>query len=143
VPKMIFVNLPVTDLDRSVAFYKAVGATPDPRFTDDTAAAVSFSDAIHVMLLTHAKYSMFTSKPIADTHNTSAALLCISEESRAEVDARVERALAAGAVEARPLEDHGFMYHRSFHDPDGHQWEVMWMDIAAFEAMQADAAKAA
>ena len=130
--KLIFVNLPVTDLDRSIAFYEAIGASKDPRFSDATAAAMVLSETIHVMLLTHDKYRQFTTKEIADAHKTSAALICVSEDSRAAVDATVDKAIKAGAREARPAQDYGFMYGRSFDDPDGHGWEVMWMDVEAF-----------
>jgi predicted lactoylglutathione lyase len=130
--KLIFVNLPVADLDRSVAFYEAIGARKDPRFSDATAAGMVLSETIHVMLLTHDKYRQFTAKPIADTHKVSAVLLCISEDSRDAVDATVGKAVTAGARETRPAQDYGFMYGRSFDDPDGHGWEVMWMDIDAF-----------
>ena len=130
--KLIFVNLPVTGLDRSIAFYEAIGASKDPRFSDATAAAMVLSETIHVMLLTHDKYRQFTAKEIADAHKTSAALICVSEDSRAAVDATVDKAIKAGAREARPAQDYGFMYGRSFDDPDGHGWEVMWMDVEAF-----------
>jgi len=130
--KLIFVNLPVTDLDRSVAFYEAIGGRKDTRFSDATAAAMVLSETIHVMLLTHDKYRQFTSKEIADAHKTSAALICVSEDSRAAVDTTVDKAVNAGARETRPAQDYGFMYGRSFDDPDGHGWEVMWMDVEAF-----------
>jgi uncharacterized protein len=135
-PKMIFVNLPVADLDRSVAFYKAIGARNEPKFTDATAAMMSFSEAINVMLLTHDKFRQFTSKRIADARETTEVLLAISADSREAVDDIVEKALAAGGREPRAPEDHGWMYGRSFEDPDGHVWEPMWMDVeAAGEAM--------
>ena len=130
--KLIFVNLPVSDLDRSVAVYEAIGGRKDPRFCDATAACMVLSETIHVMLLTHDKYRQFTAKEIADAHNTSAALLCISEDSRAAVDATVAKAVNAGARELEPANDYGFMYGRSFDDPDGHAWQVMWMDVDAF-----------
>lgn len=129
--KTIFVNLPIKDLARSRGFYEAIGLRNDPRFTDETAACMVLSDSIYVMLLTHAKYRQFTSKEIADTHKTSAALLAVSENSRADVDATLAKALDAGANEHRPADDHGFMYLRSFTDLDGHTWEVFWMDLAA------------
>ena len=131
-PKMIFVNLPVADLPKAKAFYEAVGFTNNPAFTDDTAACMVLSDAIHVMLLTYDKYKQFTSKQIADTHKTSAVLLAVSEDSRAEVDGTLAKAIEAGAKEPRPSQDYGFMYQRSFEDLDGHTWEVVWMDVAAF-----------
>ena len=140
-PKLIFVNLPVTDLPRAKAFYEAVGAKNNPQFTDDTAACMVLSDTIHVMLLTHDKYKQFTSKPIADTHKTSAVLLAISEDSREGVDATLAKALTAGAKEPRDKQDHGWMYYRAFEDLDGHTWEVMWMDVeAAAKAMGKDQA---
>ena len=140
-PKLIFVNLPVTDLPRAKAFYEAVGAKNNPQFTDDTAACMVFSDTIHVMLLTHDKYKQFTSKQIADTHKTSAVLLAISEDSREGVDATLGKALKAGAKEPRDKQDYGWMYYRAFEDLDGHSWEVMWMDVeAATKAMGKDQA---
>jgi predicted lactoylglutathione lyase len=130
--KMIFINLPVANLPKAKAFYEAVGFKNNPTFTDETAACMVLSEAIHVMLLTHEKYRQFTSKQIADTHRTSAALLAVSENSRAEVDATLAKALKAGAEEPRPANDYGFMFQRSFEDPDGHTWEVIWMDVEAF-----------
>jgi hypothetical protein len=142
-PKMIFVNLPVTDLDRSIGFYAAVGATQNLQFSDATAAMMSLSPEVNVMLLTHDKYRQFTSKPIADAHASSQVLLCLSAEGgRGEVDETISKAAAAGGVaDPSPAQDHGFMYGRSFEDPDGHHWEVMWMDVAAFGG--ADAGEAA
>ncbi|HEX6376224.1 MAG TPA: VOC family protein [Allosphingosinicella sp.] len=130
-PKLIFVNLPVADLPRAMAFYEAVGARNEPMFTDETAACMVFSETIHVMLLTHDKYRQFTSKRIADAHETSEVLIAITLESRSEVDDVTGRALAAGGRESRPAEDHGWMYSRAFEDPDGHVWEPVWMDEAA------------
>lgn len=133
--RMIFVNLPVTDLARSKAFYAAVGARNEPRFTDDNAAMMVFSDTISVMLLQHPFYSTFTSKPIADAHQSSQVLLALSADSIAEVDATVDKAGAAGGVkDPGPRQDmSGMMYERSFEDPDGHHWEIIWMDAAAAE----------
>jgi hypothetical protein len=134
-PKMIFLNLPVSDLARSVAFYEAVGATRNPQFSNEAAACMVLSDTIHVMLLTHDFYRGFTSKPIADAHAASGALICVSEDSRAAVDSTVERAARAGGkADPGPTQDHGFMYGRSFEDPDGHHWEVMWMDMSQVPA---------
>lgn len=141
--KLIFVNLPVRDLEKSIAFYEAIGARKDERFCDDTAACMVLSDTIHVMLLTHEKYNFFTPKKIADAHTSSEVLICVSEESRAAVDATTDKAARAGAkLDPTPVQDHGFMYGRSFEDPDGHIWEVMWMDVEAFMAMQAEQASA-
>lgn len=127
----IFVNLPVADLDRSKAFFEELGYTVNPRFTDDTAACIVISDNIYAMLLTHAKFREFTSKDIADATKTTEVLTCLGVESRARVDDIVEKAIGAGGREPRAPEDHGFMYLRGFEDPDGHIWEVVWMDEAA------------
>ena len=141
--RMIFVNLPITDLPRAIAFYEAVGARKDERFCDDTAAMMVFSEAINVMLLTHDKFRQFTVKQIADTRTTTEVLLCLSAESRDAVDGMVAKASAAGAtIDPCPQQDYGFMYGRSFEDPDGHIWEVMWMDVAAAEAEFSDKAAA-
>jgi predicted lactoylglutathione lyase len=130
-PKMIFINLPITDLARSTAFYEAVGGTKNPKFSDEITACMVLSEAIYVMLLTHEKYRQFTSRPIADTHSTSAMLLALSVESRAEVDATIDRAAAVGGqADPNPKQDHGFMFGRSVQDPDGHVWEIFWMDPA-------------
>lgn len=128
--RMIFINLPVTDLARSITFYEAVDARLEPKFSNDAAAMMVFSDTISVMLLTHSFYSGFTSKPIADAHSTSQMLLCLSAENSAAVDEMVAAAGAAGGkVDPGPKQDMGgMMYGRSFEDPDGHHWEVMWMD---------------
>lgn len=131
-PKLIFINLPVADLGRADSFYEAIGAVKNERFCDATASCMVFSDTIHAMLLTHDKFRQFTTKPIADAKAAAQMLIAISADSRAEVDVLVERAGAAGgAVDPSPVQDHGFMYGRSFEDPDGHIWEVMWMDLAA------------
>jgi hypothetical protein len=133
-PRTIFVNLPVADLPRSIAFYKALGAEQNPAFSDDTAAMMSFSDTINVMLLTHEKFAHFSSKPIADARTSNEVLLALGLDSRAEVDAMVEKALAAGSREPSPVDEHGWMYGRSFEDPDGHGWGPFWMDAAAATA---------
>jgi hypothetical protein len=133
---MIFVNLPVADLGRSTAFYKAIGAEQNLQFTDETATMMTFSDAINVMLLTHDKFRQFTSKRIADSHETVQVLLALSCDGREGVDDITEKAIAAGGRETREKEDHGWMYGRAFEDPDGHIWEPMWMDVeAATQAM--------
>lgn len=141
--QMIFVNLPVTDLPRATAFYEAIGAKKNEMFCDDTASCMVFSDTIHVMLLTHDKFRQFTPKAIADAMTSSEVLICISAASRDVVDAMVGNAKnAGGGVDPCPKQDHGCMYGRSFEDPDGHIWEVMWMDVAAFGAAQPAAANA-
>ena len=129
--RMIFVNLPVADLGAARAFYEAIGFTNNPTFTDDTAACMVLSETIHAMLLTHDKFRQFTSKKIADSHETSEVLICISADSREAVDTMTDGAIAAGGRETRDRQDLGFIYGRSFEDPDGHIWEPMWMDMAA------------
>jgi hypothetical protein len=132
--RMIFVNLPVSNLQQSRAFLEALGAVNEPRFTDETAACMTFSDSIHVMILTHEKFSQFTPRPIADAKAGSEVLLCLSSDSRESVDAAVERAVASGGTaDPAPKQDYGVMYGRSIADPDGHIWEIMWMDPAAAE----------
>jgi len=132
--RMIFVNLPVSDLQRSRAFVEALGAVNEPKFTDDTAACMKLSDSIFVMILTHDKFRQFTPRPIADAKDGSEVLLCLSAEDRESVDATVERAVTAGGTaDPSPKQDYGVMYGRSVADPDGHIWEIMWMDAAAAE----------
>jgi predicted lactoylglutathione lyase len=139
--QMIFVNLPVTDLARSVAFYKAIGATQNLQFTDETATMMRFSEAINVMLLTHDKFRQFTKLPISDPRQSVQVLLALSFDSREAVDQATEQALAAGGREVHDPEDHGWMYSRAFEDPDGHGWGPVWMDAeAATEAMAETAA---
>jgi len=139
--KLIFINLPVGDLARATAFYQAVGASKNPQFSDDTASCMVFSDTIHAMLLTHDKFRQFTPKKISDAKTTSEVLICISADSREAVDQVVSRAASAGGTaDPSPKQDFGFMYGRSFEDPDGHIWEVMWMDAeAASKAMAGQA----
>jgi predicted lactoylglutathione lyase len=131
--RMIFVNLPVDDLERSIAFYEAIGAVKEPKFSNDAAAMMRLSDTIHVMLLTKPFYAGFTSKPIADARQSSQVLLCLSAESRGAVDRTIEAAASAGGkADPGPKQDvGGMMYGRSFEDPDGHHWEIMWMDAKA------------
>ena len=129
----IFVNLPVKDLDKSKAFFEAIGYTINLQFTNEQAASVVISDTIYAMLLTEPFYQTFTSKQIADARTTSEALLALGVESREAVDTLVDKALAAGATEPREAQDHGFMYSRAFDDLDGHGWEVVWMDPATVE----------
>ncbi|WFN92306.1 VOC family protein [Gordonia sihwensis] len=131
--KMIFVNLPVADLDASREFFGKMGYTFDDRFTDENAAAMVLGETIVAMLLRRGFYQSFVpTKQIIDATTTSGAILCLSAESREEVDGIVSKALEAGAT-AGDVEDHGFMYGSSFYDLDGHGWEIMWMDPAAVE----------
>ncbi|MYL96916.1 lactoylglutathione lyase [Novosphingobium sp. FGD1] len=128
--RMIFVNLPVTDLERAKAFYSGLGFANEPRFTDDTAACVVWSETIFVMLLTHAKWRTFTDRPIPDAAS-SEVMLCLSCESRDEVAAmNAGVASRGGTADINPPQDHGFMMSHAFADPDGHVWEAMWMDPA-------------
>ena len=132
--RMIFVNLPVSDLQRSRGFLEALGAVNEPRFTDETAACMTFSDSIHVMLLTHDKFRQFTPRPVADANTASQVLLALSADSRESVDSTIERGVTAGGTaDPAPKQDYGVMYGRSVADPDGHIWEIMWMDGAAAE----------
>jgi predicted lactoylglutathione lyase len=136
--KMIFVNLPVADVAKAAAFYEAIGAVHDTSFCKGPEAAMLvWSDTISFMLLDRARFADFTRKRIADAHETTEVLLCLSQDSRQTVDAITERAIAAGGKgDPRPAEDHGFMYGRSFEDLDGHIFEPMWMDMAAAMAGQ-------
>jgi predicted lactoylglutathione lyase len=127
----IYVNLPVRDPSRSREFFTKLGFEFNPRFTDDKAACLVIGDRAYAMLLAEPFFRTFTRKAVCDTSRETEALLAISCESRAEVDALVERAIAAGGKHAMDRQDHGFMYGWSFHDPDGHHWEVLWMDPEA------------
>ncbi len=138
-PQMIFVNLPVADVPRSTAFYEAIGFTKDPRFSNEQASAMQLSDEIVFMILSRDFFQGFTPKPIADAHSVTEVLLCISRDSREAVDAIVERAAAAGGkADIREPQDMGFMYGRSFADPDGHIFEPMFMDLEAAMAAYPD-----
>lgn len=127
----IFVNLPVKDLNKSKDFFSNIGFTINPQFTDETAACVVISEDIYVMILTHTKFKEFTKKEIADATQTTEVLTCLSTDSKDKVNEMVDKAIAAGGTEARDPMDYGFMFARSFNDPDGHIWEVMWMDMNA------------
>ena len=135
-PKMFFLNLPVEDVARARRFHETMGATADARFCDDRTAAMVYSDTVVVMLLDRSRFADFTSKEIIDAKSRVQGWFCFSAESRAEVDERVGRAEAAGGqVDPCPLQDHGFMYGRSYEDPDGHIFELVWMDQAALARM--------
>ena len=130
--RKIFINLPVADLAKSRAFLEALGAENEPKFTDETAACMKLSDSIFVMILTHPKFSQFTPRPIADANASSEVLLCLSADNRESVDSTVQRAVVAGgSADPAAKQDYGVMYGRSIADPDGHIWEIMWMDPAA------------
>ncbi len=130
--KKIFINLPVTDLKKSIVFYTAIGFTNNPRFSDDTAACMVLTEEIYVMLLTHKKLSEFTSKPINDAKKNTGAINSISLDSLQEMNTMADAALQAGGVEPNPMQDYGFMQQRSFEDLDGNHWEVLYMDMSKF-----------
>ncbi|RED59197.1 VOC family protein [Cohnella lupini] len=129
----IFVNLPVKDLNKSVAFFKAVGYEFNPQFTDENATCMVISDKIYAMLLVEDYFKSFTKSGISDTSTGNEVIVALSAESRAQVDEIVDRAFAAGAQHYNDPADHGFMYTRSFKDPDGHLWEFMHMDESAIQ----------
>lgn len=131
--RKLFVNLAVRDLERSKAFFTKLGFGFDPRFTDEKAACMILSPEAFVMLLAEPFFKTFTRRELCDTTRQTEGLFCLSCDSRAEVDAMVKTALEAGGKRAMEPQDHGFMYGWSFYDPDGHHWEVMWMDPAAIQ----------
>ncbi|HVI58245.1 MAG TPA: VOC family protein [Luteimonas sp.] len=132
--RMIFVNLPVSDLAASVAFYEALGFEKNPQFSDDTAAAMVWSEAINVMLLTQEKWRSFTTRPIPPS-TSSEVSLALALDSREAVDVMAEAAGAhGGTVDINPVQDMGFMYGRDVTDPDGHVWGPFWMDMSAMPA---------
>jgi len=141
--RMLFPNLAVQDLDRAVAFFTHLGFTFDPRFTDDTATAMIVNEQATVMLLVRERFQDFTTKELVDSTRQTEAILALSAESREDVDELADKALAAGGSPANEPMEMGFMYGRSFNDPDGHLWEVFWMDPVSLEqgaAVEAGAA---
>jgi uncharacterized protein len=132
--KKIFINLPVADLQKAMAFYTAIGFTNNPQFTDETAACMVLTEEIYVMLLTHPKFNEFTKKEIADTSRTVSVINSLSVDSSEEVNTVIGKAIEAGGTEPVEARDYGFMQQRSFEDPDGHLWEVFYMDMAKFPA---------
>jgi uncharacterized protein len=134
--KMIFVNLPVADLPKSIAFYTALGFEKNAHFSDETAACMVWSEAISVMILSHDKWKSFTTRPIPPAHMSEVSL-ALTMDSKAEVDAMNEAAAAnGGTADINPTEDLGFMYGRDLADPDGHIWGPFWMDPAAMPASE-------
>jgi predicted lactoylglutathione lyase len=129
----IFVNLPVKDLKKSIAFFTKLGFTFNPQFTDETATCMIVGEDIFVMLLTHAKFKTFTPHAICDATQSTEVLVCLSSESRERVDEMVRKAVAAGGQVFRQPEDHGFMYEHGFQDLDGHIWELVHMDPSAIK----------
>jgi predicted lactoylglutathione lyase len=133
-PRTIFINLPVTDLANSKAFYEAIGFAHNPYFSDEFSGCMVLTDVIHVMLLTHAKWETFTRRPIPPS-TSSEVMLALSCGSREDVDAMNDAAAAnGGTADVNAKQDHGFMYNRNLADPDGHVWEAMWMDMSAAPA---------
>lgn len=128
--KKIFINLPVSDLKKSMEFYTKIGFTNNPAFTDETAACMVLTEEIYVMLLTHPKFSEFTSKKIIDAKKSSGVINSISVDSLAEANTMANAALEAGGSEPNPPKDYGFMQQRSFNDLDGNHWEVIYMDMS-------------
>jgi len=135
--RMIFVNVAVEDLDRSVEFFTKLGFAFDPRFTDETATCMIVNDEAFVMLLVESKFKEFTKKQLADTATQTEAIFALSAESREGVDELADTALEAGGAPANDPMEYGFMYGRSFQDLDGHIWEVIWMDPSALEQSSA------
>lgn len=131
--RKIFVNLPVGDLDASKAFFAALGFTFNPQFTNEMAACMVVSEHNYVMLLTKPFFAGFTPRPVADARTATEVIVAFDCDSRAGVDALMAAALKAGATEPRPVQDHGFMYQRTFEDLDGHLWEPFWFDPAALQ----------
>ncbi len=129
--RKIFLNLPVGDLARSIAFFQGLGFEFNPRFTDHNAGCMVLSEDGYVMLLARPFFAGFISRPQPDPQQTTGYLIGVSCESRAAVDEMVEKAAASGGAKAMPPQDHGWMYQSSFYDPDGHHWEVIWTDPAA------------
>ncbi|RYY02121.1 MAG: lactoylglutathione lyase [Gammaproteobacteria bacterium] len=139
-PKMIFISLPVADLDASITFYKALGFTNNPQFTDATAACMVWSEAIKVMLITHEKWRTFTTRPIPPSTSSEVALN-VSCDNREAVDAMNAAAGANGGIaDINPVQDLGFMYSRDMADPDGHIWGAMWMDPVGIDPVGMDSA---
>ena len=129
--KLIFVNLPVKNLPRSRAFFEGMGYRFNPQFSNDQGACLIISDTIHAMLLTEPFFQTFVKKPISDAKKSTEVLICLSCESREEVDSLVAKAVAGGGSAPNEKQDHGFMYGHGFEDLDGHTWELVYMDMAA------------
>lgn len=127
----IFINLPVKDLEKTKAFFSAIGFAFNPQFTNEVAACMILGENMYAMLLSNEHFATFTKKPIADATKATEVLIAFSANSRAEVDEIVQKAVAAGGKLYTESVDHGFMYQHSFEDLDGHQWEIAWMDPSA------------
>lgn len=140
--RMLFVNMPVADIERSKAFFGRLGFSFDPSFTSETGACMLVGEQAFVMLLSHETFAQFSHLPMADPATHALALYCFGVSARDEVDTIAEAALSAGAAEADGPEDHGFMYSRSFFDLDGHGWQVMWMDPSSIPESSTSSAPA-
>lgn len=134
--KQIFINLAVTDVQKSMDFYAALGFTINPQFSDEAGKCMVWSEQIFLMLLSHQKFSMFTTKPIADTKGNIAGLFSLSVDSVEEMNSMMAKGLEAGGIEANELRDYGFMQQRTIEDFDGHTWEIFHMDMSKFPAQQ-------
>lgn len=132
--RQIFVNLPIEDMARSQAFFKTLGLTFNPRFTNEQGACLEIGENFYAMLLVRPFFQGFVQKPISDAHQSTEVILALSVDSRAEVEEVVRKAVAAGATRIPEPKDYGFMFQDGFADLDGHQWEVFWMDEAAAPA---------
>jgi predicted lactoylglutathione lyase len=126
----MFVNLPVKDLKISMDFFTGLGFSFNPTFTDETAAYMIVSEENYVMLLTYPKFSEFTGKEISDAQNSTEVIIALSADNKEAVDEMADKAISSGGSESGPARDYGFMYQRSFQDPDGHMWEVLYMDMS-------------
>ncbi|MET9664562.1 MULTISPECIES: VOC family protein [unclassified Streptomyces] len=129
--QQVYINLPVKNLETTKAFWSKLGFSFNDQFSDEQGACLVISDTIYAMLLTEARYKDFTKKAVADASTTSEVIIALSAESRERVDELTDNALASGGSPAGETQDHGFMYGRSFQDPDHHNWEVIWMDMSA------------
>ena len=132
----MFVNLPVKDLDRSVKFFTALGFKFNPQFTDKNATCMIVSEENFVMLLVESYFKTFTPKPVSDARKSTEVLICLSADSRKDIDEMVSKAVAGGATTPRPAQDHGFMYQHGFEDLDGHLWELAFMNLEAHAAQK-------
>ncbi len=137
--RQVFINLAVKDLSKSMDFYTALGFVNNPQFSDETAKCMAWSDHIFVMLLTHEKFSTFATKPIADTKNAVAGLFSLALSAIDEVNELMENGIKAGGVESGEMKDYGFMQQRTIEDPDGHTWELFFMDMSKIPSEQEDA----
>ena len=130
--KQLFINLAVRDLQKSMNFYTALGFTNNPQFSDEAGKCMVWSESIFVMIMTHEKFKTFATKPIADTKANLAALFSLSLDSLDEVNKVTDNGLKAGGIEPNEMRDYGFMQQRTIEDPDGHTWEIFFMDLSKF-----------